>query len=158
VQYKNEAALVTDIWRSIIGKYPKAYLIKIHGGMYQEAGIPDLLLVVDGLLVGIEAKNPRAGESEVSAVSRTTLRQRIHIRRIIEAGGMSGVATSVDSALHLIQLAKLKQKMMLEGRPIEDFPMPPHWDMLMRADPSSIIPEPPVIYPAPVKGKTQDAR
>ena len=155
MEYKNEGALVADIWKQLIQKYPKAYLIKVHGGMYQEAGIPDLLLVIDGLLIGIEVKHPKASESREHALDRTTLRQRIHLRRIIEAGGMAGVAVDVDSAMHLVQLAQLKQRMMQESRPIEDYPMPPGWDRLIRADPNRIVPEPIPIYPVPFKNKKE---
>lgn len=152
-EYKNEAALVADIWKNLLSRYPKAYLIKVHGGMYQEAGIPDLMLGVEGLLVGIEVKHQKPGESWEHALSRTTLRQRIHIRRIVEAGGMAGVAVNVDGAMHLVQLGILKQRMIQQERPILDYPLPPGWDVLMRADPSSIIPEPPNIFPVPINRK-----
>jgi hypothetical protein len=137
--FKNENAVVAAIGKAIKELYPKAYILKIHGGQYQESGIPDLLVTVDGLEVGIEVKHQKPGESYNHALDRTTLKQRIHIKRIIEAGGMAGVAMDVEPALYLIQLAKLKQKMMRRGAPIEDYPLPPDWDYLMRVDDDKII-------------------
>lgn len=139
-RYKNENAVVAAIGKAIKDHYPSAYILKIHGGQYQESGIPDLLVCVDGLEVGIEVKHWKPGESYNHALDRTTLKQRIHIRRIIEAGGMAGVAMDVEPALYLIQLAKLKQRMIQEGRPIADYPLPPDWDYLMRVEDSRVIP------------------
>lgn len=140
MSYKNENAVVAAIGKAIKAQEPSAYILKIHGGQYQESGIPDLLVCVDGLEIGIEVKHQKPGESQRHALDRTTLKQRLHIRRIIEAGGMAGVAMDVDEALYLIQLARLKQKMIQEGRPIQDYPLPPHWDFLMRVDDDKVIP------------------
>lgn len=139
MSYKNENAVVAAIGKAVKQRHPKAYILKIHGGQYQESGIPDLLVCVDGLEVGMEVKHQKPGESRDHALNRTTLKQRIHIQRIIEAGGMAGVAMDVEPALHLIQLAKLKQKMMQEGRPIEDYPLPPDYDFLMRVPDNQVV-------------------
>jgi hypothetical protein len=139
MSYTNENAVVAAIGKAIKKNYPTAYILKIHGGQYQESGIPDLLVCVDGLEVGIEVKHQKPGESREHALDRTTIKQRSHIQRIINAGGMAGVALDVDPALYLIQLAKLKQKMMAEGRPVEDYPLPPDYDFLFRVDDSKII-------------------
>ena len=138
--FKNENAVVAAIGKAIAKRHPKAYILKIHGGQYQESGIPDLLVTVDGLTIGIEVKHQKPGESRDHALNRTTLKQRIHIQRIIEAGGMAGVALDVDTALHLIQLAGLKQRMMARRAPIEELPLPPDYDLLMRVPDNQVVP------------------
>lgn len=158
MQYRNENELVQDIWKNILKTYPDAYLIKIHGGMYQEAGIPDLLVMVRGLLIGIEVKNQRPGESREHALSRTTLRQRQHIARMVKAGGMAGVALDVDTALYLIKLAILKNKKMAAGVP--DLPLPPDWDTLIEVPASSVVTVTEVqVSPVPIhKSKSKTRR
>lgn len=74
-------------------------------------GIPDLLICLDGLLIGIEIKFPRPGESVEHARARATSQQRRQIRLINDAGGMAGVVTSVQEALDLIRRAFLKHQM-----------------------------------------------
>lgn len=142
--YKNENAVVDDIWKTLKVKFPNLYILKIHGGQYQEAGIPDLMTCIDGLMVAPEVKHWKPGESFEHMLDRTTHRQRQHIARIVRAGGMAGTVWDPESALHLVQLARLKQKMIQEGRPEKEYPLPPHWDYLMRVDPKKIIPNEPV--------------
>ena len=139
MSYKNENAVVAAIGKAVKKNYPTAYILKIHGGQYQESGIPDLLVCIDGLEIGMEVKHQKPGESREHALDRTTLKQRSHIQRILNAGGMAGVVMDVEPALYLIQLAKLKQRMIQEGRPIEDYPLPPDYDFLFRVDDSKII-------------------
>ena len=140
MSYKNENAVVAAIGKAITKQEPTAYILKIHGGQYQESGIPDLLVTVDGLLIGIEVKHQKPGESRSHALQRTTLKQRLHIRRIIEAGGMAGVAMDVEPALELIKLAKLKKRMMDRGEPVDCLPLPPDWDELFRIPDDMVIP------------------
>lgn len=142
--YKNENAVVDDIWRSLIAKYPTAYIIKVHGGQYQEAGIPDMLTCILGLMIGIEVKHWKPGESFEHMLDRTTVRQRQHISRIVKSGGFAGVAWDPESAHIIVQLALHKQKLIQEGRPEEDYPMPPNWDFLMRVDEDRVIPNEPI--------------
>ena len=97
-----------------------AYVEKIHGSEYQNAGIPDLVGFIDGFGFGIEVKNPKkkasafkASEREAIASLRAegvkcgsaggcTKLQASRIRRIIRTGNKAGVATSVDEALDIL--------------------------------------------------------
>lgn len=100
-----ETALAKRVVNAIKDHYPSSWVLKVHGSAYQRSGIPDLLVCVDGLLIGIELKHQYTGESEDHVLSRVTAAQRREIRKIEEAGGTSGVAWSVDMALDMISQA-----------------------------------------------------
>jgi len=100
--YTNETGLVKAIVRAVKKQYPTAWIVKIHGGPMQMAGIPDLLICVHGLLVGAEAKHQKPGESEEHARGRATPVQRNMIHLINRAGGMAGVVLTPEETLELI--------------------------------------------------------
>lgn len=112
---KNEAELVGRITKEIKKAYPTVYLLKIHGSQYQTPGIPDLMMCIFGLLIGIEVKHQKPGESEEHARGRVTPIQRIQIMKINEAGGAAGVALSPEEALDLIERALKKRNLIPEG-------------------------------------------
>jgi len=101
----NESQLVGQIMKAIKQAHPGAWTMKVHGSQFQTPGIPDLLVCVQGLLIGIEVKHQKRAESEEHARNRTTPLQQIQIQKIIDAGGMAGVALSVQEALDLISRA-----------------------------------------------------
>ena len=80
--YKKESDLARDAvnW---LNKQPKTYFFKIHGGPYQQAGISDLLGVVNGVFVAIELK---VGKNTTTKLQRTFLktikRKRFRHRKI----------------------------------------------------------------------------
>lgn len=39
-------------------KYPKTFVINIAGGMFQQAGLPDSLIIHDGIHIFVEFKGP----------------------------------------------------------------------------------------------------
>ncbi len=100
--YTNETGLVKAIVRAVKKKYPVAWIMKVHGGPMQMAGIPDLLICVGGLLIGAEAKHQKPGESAEHARGRATPLQRNMIHLINTAGGMAGVVLSPEETLDLI--------------------------------------------------------
>ena len=63
---------------------------KVHGGPYQLAGVPDIIGCWNGYFVAIELKIP--GE-------KPTRLQELIIQAIHNAGGRTGIATSVEEAL-----------------------------------------------------------
>lgn len=105
----SEAGLVGSISRAIIKAYPASWVVKIHGNPYQESGLPDLFVVVDGRFIGIEVKNVRPNESTEYARARVTPRQHYQINRIRAAGASAGVVVSVAEAFELIEQA-LREK------------------------------------------------
>lgn len=64
-----------------------AWHMKVHGSMFQKAGVPDIIAVINGRFVGIEVKRPGGVVSKL---------QEYHIRKINEAGGAAFVAYSVE--------------------------------------------------------------
>ncbi len=76
-----------------------AYHVKIHGSAYMPAGTPDILACVRGTFVGIEVKKPKGG-----VVSEL---QKLKIKQVINAGGISFVARSVDDVKGIFKEEKL---------------------------------------------------
>lgn len=104
----NEAALVKKIVSAIHKRHPAAWFLKVVGSPWQMSGVPDILVCVNGLLIGMEVKHQKPGETEEYTRSRATPLQRIQIQKINQAGGMAGVVISVDEALDMIDRAHLK--------------------------------------------------
>lgn len=76
-----------------------AYHVKIHGSAYMPAGTADLLACVKGRFVAIEVKKPKGG-----VVSEL---QKLKIKQVINAGGISFVARSVDDVKGIFKEEKL---------------------------------------------------
>ena len=94
----NKEPLETPITQKIIEALRKegGFWFKSHGNMYQMAGLPDIIGCYKGRFVGIEVKRPSRKESGVSPIQAHRLKQ------IAEAGGISGVASSVEDALAIL--------------------------------------------------------
>lgn len=68
---------------------------KIHGGdLYQETGIPDLLVCWKGLFFGIEVKDPNGEPSAIQLAQGA---------RIMNAGGHFIIATSVQDVIDYVR-------------------------------------------------------
>lgn len=93
------------ITQAIKTRWPNAWVAKIAGGPYQTAGIPDLLVVVNGRLIGLEVKVQRVGESVEHARSRATTLQLSVIAALQRADATAGVVLSPEEALELIDQA-----------------------------------------------------
>jgi hypothetical protein len=113
---RNEAQLQNNVWAMIIESYPNAWLFHPVGGPYQKPGIPDLLIVIDGMLIGLELKHPKPGESADHARSRATPQQRKEIRRINAAGGYACVVVSEAEAARAIKRAFHKRDAALKEK------------------------------------------
>lgn len=103
MQYIDEAALQAAVVKAVKKRWPEAWVFHPVGGPFQEAGVPDLLMCVEGRFVGIELKHQKRHETEEAARLRTTPRQRAQIRRIRKAGGSAGTALTVQEALDIIE-------------------------------------------------------
>lgn len=62
---------------------------KIHGGAYQETGIPDIIGCREGQFIGIEVK---------TTTGKVSKRQELIISKIQKAGGKAGVAKNIKEA------------------------------------------------------------
>lgn len=68
--------------------------MKVHGSMYQKAGVPDIIACVDGVFIGIEVKRPGGIVSPL---------QQLNIDDINRSGGVAFVAYSVEDVRKQIE-------------------------------------------------------
>lgn len=82
--------------------------VKYHGSQYGEAGVSDLLNVLDGIFVAVEVKAPESygGSVEKALAEGPTLKQRAFVARIVKAGGVGGFAATVDQYMDLLRQAE----------------------------------------------------
>lgn len=62
------------------------------GGPFAVHGVPDIIVCARGQFIGVECKAP-------GKANNTTHNQDDHIRRIVGAGGLAFVATSLDDVV-----------------------------------------------------------
>ena len=89
----NEKAIVNAIKKALTKE--GAWVVKTHGSPFS-SGLPDIIACLNGYFIGIEVKKPET-RGTVSPL------QQVVLDRIADAGGVSGVATSVDEALELLR-------------------------------------------------------
>lgn len=94
----SETAIVNATVKAIKVYHKDAVVVKIHGGGYQKAGIPDLYIAVDGISLWVEMK--RNG-------SDTTATQKRFLEKLIVNDIPCGTAESPQRVLDMI--AKLKE-------------------------------------------------
>ena len=92
---KPETRIVNAIMRDLRSR--GAWCFKVHGGPFQASGIPDIVGCIGGAFFGIEVK---------VAGGKATELQELTLRRIREAGGRGGVATSVEEAREVVGLGE----------------------------------------------------
>lgn len=92
----SEANLVRKIIKALKEKYPEDFWLKIHGGPFQERGIPDIIGCHHGKFIGMEVKLPTSKKG-------TTKYQELQIHRIMIAGGYATTVTSAKEALQKIE-------------------------------------------------------
>ena len=83
-----EKTIVKAIRRYLDQAFPGVWY-KIHGGPYQEAGIPDIVGVYKGQFCAFEVKRPAKRDN-------VTLNQQYQLDRLKAAGAITGVVTSVE--------------------------------------------------------------
>lgn len=95
---KIKESLETPITQKIIEalRAKGGFWFKSHGNMYQMAGLPDIIGCYQGRFVGIEVKRPSKKISGVSSIQAHRLKQ------IKAAGGIAGVASSVEDAMTIL--------------------------------------------------------
>lgn len=74
---------------------------KIHGSMYQKAGIPDIIACIDGKFVGIEVKRPGGIVSSL---------QQFNIDEIHRSGAVAFVAYSVEDVRQQLDALRISEK------------------------------------------------
>lgn len=89
-----ETSIVNATVKKVKELYPEAVVVKIHGGGYQRAGLPDLYIAVDGISLWVEMK--RAG-------SDTTATQKRFLQALLYNGVDCGTAESPQRVLTMIE-------------------------------------------------------
>ena len=86
---------------SAIQKYLKTvencFYWKEHGGMYGQAGIPDIIVCLNGKFIALEVKCEKG---------KVTVLQELTIRKIREAGGTAEAVRSAAEAKAVIERLK----------------------------------------------------
>jgi penicillin-binding protein-related factor A (putative recombinase) len=91
-----EKHLVNRIREKLKKLFPGILIIKIHGGLFQMAGLPDLIICYKGRFIALEVKLP-GKEKTLTKLQKTWL------RRVRKAGGIAYMITSVEKAVGVIQ-------------------------------------------------------
>ena len=88
---KAETSLQERIQKFIVKS--GGYVIKQHGDMISEPGVPDLLVCYRGIFMGLEVKVDNNVPSK---------HQGIHCRKIWKAGGIAAIVRSINDVYGLI--------------------------------------------------------
>jgi phage gp37-like protein len=103
-----ETKLVAKMRDAAKRKYGnRVTIIKQHGGQYSQVGVSDLLCCLDGVFVAAEVKAPESYGGSVSRAEKSgaSVKQRLFINSVIDAGGIAAVVASVDNFMALLDLA-----------------------------------------------------
>lgn len=93
-----ESSVVDAIRRHLTAR--GAWVLKVHGGPSQRRGVPDLLVCYGGRFIAIEVKR-RGG--------RATPLQEHALREIEAAGGLTTLASDIDSVARLLDGISLQR-------------------------------------------------
>lgn len=86
--------------------------VKYHGSQFGEAGVSDLLCVLDGVFVAVEVKAPEQypvkGIPSVGRAVREgpTVKQRAFMHRVDTAGGVATCCATVEQFLETLAAAE----------------------------------------------------
>lgn len=94
-----EKQVVKNIVKALDKHYPGFYF-KLHGGLFQRAGLPDIIGLHKGRFIAIEVKRP-------GKESTLTDKQERKIELINLAGGIAFMSTSAE---HTIKTLKERYK------------------------------------------------
>lgn len=100
-----ESGVVEAIRKRIAAEWPTSVTWKMHGSIYMETGIPDIMCCVEGRLIALEVKHRKPSESEAHAYARTSVEQVRQIRRIRAAGGAACTVLDEDEAVWAVREA-----------------------------------------------------
>ena len=89
-----EGRIVTKILAALRSR--GFFAFKHHGSSYSSAGISDIICCAEGRYVAIEVKQP----DKLHTLTRI---QEFHLKEVSSAGGIAGVATSVEEALEIVE-------------------------------------------------------
>jgi hypothetical protein len=92
--------------------------VKYHGSQFGEAGVSDLLCVLDGVFVAVEAKAPESygGSVERALEQGPTVKQRAFIARVLKSGGCGGFAATVEHFMEMLAHAETMASVGIDAR------------------------------------------
>ncbi|AOY74707.1 VRR-NUC domain-containing protein [Clostridium formicaceticum] len=70
------------------------WFFKTHGGIYQAAGIPDIILCYKGKFIGLEIKRPKG--------KPTKLQEKV-LRDIAKAGGTGAIVYGIEDVKRVMK-------------------------------------------------------
>lgn len=84
--------------------------VKYHGSQFGEAGVSDLLCVLDGVFIAAEVKAPESYGGSVQRAVETgaTVKQHAFINRVVKAGGVGGVVADIEGFMALLVQAQVQ--------------------------------------------------
>ena len=88
-----EKDIVNQI-KNYLSKVDGCFFWKEHGGQYGTAGIPDIIVCYKAKFIAFECKLPGRNP---------TILQKITINKIIRAGGIARVVTSIEQVKEIIE-------------------------------------------------------
>ena len=103
---------ITNQILAYLKSIPNTWCAKIHGGPFQQAGIPDIVGCHRGRLFALEVKSGRGKASKI---------QNIVMEKIAAAGGIVGIVRSLEDVKVLIDEA------MGSSRSGDAYPHGPTW-------------------------------
>jgi len=89
-----EKKIETEIKNYLFSK--GAYFFKVHGSAMMPKGIPDIICCYKGKFIGIEVKAP-------NKLNNQSEYQKIHMKNILDAGGIHILANSLDLVKEVIE-------------------------------------------------------
>lgn len=104
-----EARLVKKMRDAGKEKYgTRLVTIKYHGSQFGEAGVSDLLCVLDGVFIAVEVKAPEnyGGSVEKAIEKGPTIKQMVFGDRVTRAGGIFAVCADVPGFLETLARAQ----------------------------------------------------
>jgi hypothetical protein len=90
-------------------------IVKHHGSEYARAGVSDFLWCLDGIFGATEVKSPESSQYRRKSVEASvalaldkgpTLKQRVFVRGVIQAGGCGGFAATREQFMEQLACAE----------------------------------------------------
>jgi hypothetical protein len=81
--------------------------VKYHGSQFGEAGVSDLLCVLDGVFIACEVKAPESYGNSVERALRDgpTVKQRLFVKRVLASRGVAGFAATEEQFMEMLDCA-----------------------------------------------------
>lgn len=104
-----ETRLVSRMVKAARAEYGGALVImNNHGGLYSANGVSDLTGCLNGTFWACEVKAPESypvkGEAsaEKALLKGPTLKQRLFVKKVLDAGGCAGFAATVEQFMEVL--------------------------------------------------------